>query len=367
MTERVWIASMGMSVGGAERVVLMLAEGLRARGHAVAVSGAAGPLDDELGRLGVERLVLAERRRSPLGVLEHAARIGAAVRSWRPTVVHAHNVRMTAVAGLAARAARGPRRPPVVTTFHGIDQGEYGAAARILRAADAVACVSDDLAEGLRARRFPGARLLVIHNAAPPPPAMTEARHAELAAELRDGDGPLGVAVGRLVPQKNHERLLEAVARLDPGVRVWVVGEGELRPALERRAHELGVDGRVRFAGLRRDAAEIIAHADLLVFSSDWEGLSVAAQEALAAGTPVVSTPVQGMAELLEGRAGIVAREPTADALAEALGDALGDPARRAAMAAAAREIAGRYTVDAMLDEYERLYGRAIAARQRGR
>jgi glycosyltransferase involved in cell wall biosynthesis len=201
----------------------------------------------------------------------------------------------------------------------------------------------------------------VIRNAAPPPPANSAARRAQLTAEL--GDGPLVVAVGRLVPQKNHERLLEAVARLDGDFRVWIVGDGELRARLERRRDELGLGDRVRFAGLRRDASEIIALADVLVFSSDWEGLSVAAQEALAAGTPVVSTPVHGMAELLEGRAGIVAREAGPEALAEALAAAIGDPGRRAEMGAAAREIAGRYTVGAMTDAYERLYAAAQRAR----
>jgi glycosyltransferase involved in cell wall biosynthesis len=69
------------------------------------------------------------------------------------------------------------------------------------------------------------------------------------------------------------------------------------------------------------------------------------------------------MTELLEGRAGIVTREASAEALAEALTTAIGDPARCAEMGAAAREIAGRYTVGAMTDAYERLYAAALAAR----
>lgn len=358
--QRIWMAVSEMGVGGAERMLLLLVEELLERGHRIALSGAPGPFDDALGRLDAERFLLTQRHRSRLGAAGQAARLAVLMRRWRPTLVHSHNVRMTAVAGVAARLAR---RPPVVASFHGIEAGEYGEAARVLRLAAQVACVSEDLAAGLRERGFPPGRLQVIRNAAPPPPQMTGERHAELAAELRDGDGPLVVAVGRLVAQKNHRRLLEAVARLDAGVRVWVIGEGELRAQLEQRRDELGLGDRVRFAGLRRDAAEIMAHADVVVFSSDWEGLSVAAQEALAAGTPVVSTPVQGMAELLEGRAGVVASDATPEALADALAELVGDPARRAAMGEAAREIAGRYSVGAMADAYEALYARALSAR----
>src|SRR3954470_11296404 len=86
---RILLASPGMGLGGAERVVSSLAAGLTARGHSVAVSGAPGPLDAELN--GAERLVLPERGRSPAGVMEWTAREAAFVRRWRPHVVHAHN------------------------------------------------------------------------------------------------------------------------------------------------------------------------------------------------------------------------------------------------------------------------------------
>ncbi|MGH2968263.1 MAG: glycosyltransferase family 4 protein, partial [Solirubrobacteraceae bacterium] len=153
---------MGMEVGGAERVVVSLAQGLLARGHAVGLSGLVGPLDDELAGLGLERLALAERGRSVNGAAGSAARLASMIRRWRPDVVHAHNVRVAGVAGVAARLGRGPRRPPLVATFHGVRRAEYRAAALVLRTADAVACVSDDLAAGLRRHGHPPERLLVI-------------------------------------------------------------------------------------------------------------------------------------------------------------------------------------------------------------
>src|SRR4051812_4446140 len=106
-----------MGLGGAERVVISLAAGLRAPGHPVAGSGAPGPLDPQLGD--VERLLLPERGRSPLGVMEWTVRQATFVRAFRPHIVHAHNAKATVIAGAAVRLARGPRRPPLLATHHG--------------------------------------------------------------------------------------------------------------------------------------------------------------------------------------------------------------------------------------------------------
>ena len=112
---RILLASPGMALGGAERVVCSLATGLCARGHDVAVSGAAGPLDAELPPE-VRRLVLAERGRSPLGVAEWTLLQAVFIRAFRPHIVHAQNTKATVIAAAAARAPAAPRRPPVLAT-----------------------------------------------------------------------------------------------------------------------------------------------------------------------------------------------------------------------------------------------------------
>jgi glycosyltransferase involved in cell wall biosynthesis len=324
----------------------------------VAVASPRGPLEDELAAAGAELVELPERGRSRVGAAGSAVRLARALRRLRPHVVHAHNVKVTVTAGAAARLAAGPRRPPVVATFHGVARSEYGAAAKLLRAADTVACVSDDLRRGLAEAGFPDGRLTVIRNAVTPP----------AGGAPPEGAAPL-VAVGRLVEQKNHERLLEAMALLAPerpGLRLAIVGDGPLRGALEARAAALGLGGSVRFTGARPDARAWIAAAGLLVFSSDWEGLSIAALEALAEGTPVVATPVEGMRELLESGAGVRVADFTPASLAGALGALLDAPQRRAEMAAAGRRlIAERFSPAAMLDAYEALYRLSIRARRR--
>ena len=109
--------------------------------------------------------------------------------------------------------------------------------------------------------------------------------------------------VGRLVAVKNPERFLRAAA-LVGGARFLVVGDGPLRAQLEALAAQLAPRRHVhRRASPTR--APLIAGADVLVVSSDSEGQSIATLEALAAGTPVVSTPVSGMTGLLGGGAGV--------------------------------------------------------------
>jgi glycosyltransferase involved in cell wall biosynthesis len=360
---RIVLVCPSMQFGGAERLVVDLAAQLAAQHLAVAIAAPAGPLDAELAP-GVERLVLDETGRSPLGSARNAVRLARFARRFRADVLHGHNVKASTVAAAAARLTGRRPRPAVAATFHGVAHAEYRAAARLLRGADRVACVSADLRDRLVAAGHPPERLDVIPNAvsvAPPRPG----DRAALAAELGLDDGPLVAIVGRLVPQKAHEHFLAAMAevvRAVPEVQGIVVGDGPRRAELEALSAACGLAGRVTFTGVRRDARELIARADVLVFSSHWEGLSIAALEGLAAGTPVVSTDVEGMRELLSGGAGRLVPPGDPEALAGAVVEVLRSPELRAAMGAAGRDLVSRrYAPAAMRDAYLALYRDARA------
>ena len=354
---RILLATPGTDVGGAERVVITLAHELPSRGYEVVLWGPAGALEPELEGAAVHRIVVPHRGRSPAGVVEGVARLAGAVRRANPAVVHAHNPRIAALAVVAARLGG---RPRVLATFHGVRHAEYRAAAWLLRGADAVACVSPDLVAGLRAAGLPAARLRVVPNSVSLPAARDPAADARLDAELGLDGAPVVVAIGRLAKQKNHARFLAAAARVAevrPDVRFLLVGDGPLRAELADQARSLGLDGRVTLTGVRHDVPAIAARADLVVFSSDWEGLSLVALEALAAGTPVLSTPVEGMRDLLEGGAVTVTGAATPADLAGGMIDLLADPARLEILGARGRElVAARYSTAAMLEAYERLY-----------
>jgi glycosyltransferase involved in cell wall biosynthesis len=367
---RVLLATPGTDVGGAERIVLALAHALPRRGHEVVLWGPAGQLEPELDGVPLTRVVLPDRGRSPLGVVAGVASLAAAVRRTRPDVVHAHNPRVAGMAAAAVRIARGPRRPPLLATFHGSLRTEYRGAAALFRGADAVTCVSGDVAAGMRAAGLPAALLHIVLNSVVVPLA-EPAAVAALDGELGLGGTQVVAILGRLVPQKNHGRFLAAAARVAqvrPDVRFVIVGDGPLRAELTARATALGLDGRLTFTGLRHDAPAFAARADLVAVSSDSEGLPLVVLEALAAGTPVVSTPVEGVQDL--GDAGVVEIVPKADdeALAHGIIELMADLQRRAEMGARGRElVAERYSGEAMVDAYERLYSKLSRARPRSR
>lgn len=358
------IAEMG--VGGAERVVVESLRSEAEHGDAIGLLAAPGPLDVDLEGLPLRRWPLP-RGRSKRALLGAAATAGRAVAGFRPDVVHAHNVRVAAVTRLGAQAARPLGRPPLLVTYHGVPEAETKAAARLLRLADAVVCVSAGLEAQLAANGVPAERLSVIPNGVPDATPLDPARAASLRAELGIAPAaPLVAVVGRLVPQKAHDRFLRAAARVlaaAPEARFLVVGDGPLRAEREALSAELGLADAVVFTGLRSEATDLIALSDLLVFSSVWEGLSIAALEALARGVPVVSTEVDGSAELLGSGAGVIVAQDD-DALADGIIAALADPAARRRMGAQGRRLhAERFSTARMMERYRALYAALGATR----
>jgi glycosyltransferase involved in cell wall biosynthesis len=350
------------SAGGAEVVASTLVREQLRRGHDVALATEPGFHDADLRDLPVRRFGVRDRGRSILGAGAAAGSLARAVAAVQPDVVHAHNVKATALAAVGGRLARRPAGPVLVSSFQGIARSEDRRAALIFRGAHEVACVSRDLADRLRACGFPQTRISVVENAIEPALPLDPADREALDAEFGLRDGGLIVSVARLVPQKAHHRLLEAAVTVrdaHPGARLLIVGDGPLRAELERHAAELSLDGFVRFTGLRRDTRRLIARADVVAFSSDWEGMSLAALEALAAGVPVVSTPAEGMRDLLGSGAGLLAAGFEAPALAASLLEALESPARRAAMGARGKALVEeRFGVGRMADAYDAIYAR---------
>ena len=172
---------------------------------------------------------------------------------------------------------------------------------------------------------------------------------------LAPGDRPIVGNVARLAPQKDHRTLIEA-ARLVPEAEFVVAGDGDLREELER----LSEGTRVRFLGARDDVPAVLASLDVFAFPSLFEGLCLAVIEAQAAGVPVVATPVGGIREtVVDGETGLLV--PTGDpaALAAAIRRLLEDREAAQAMAAEAkRRVRERFSIERMVEETLRLYGR---------
>ena len=273
---------------------------------------------------------------------------------FRPDVVHAHVYQAAPPALVLGRLARAV----VVVSEHytgfarGLVSGYDRTLARLsFRRADLVAPVSRELAERLRALA-PRARVEAVPNAVD-----TDAFHPP--AERRRASGPARLLnVATLSEKKGHVHLLEALARLESGETLDIVGDGELRDLLERQAAVLGVSERVRFLGPRpkEEVAELMREADLFVLPSLHENLPVVLVEAQASGLPAVATRVGGVAELVDEDAGRLVEAGDPAALAEAIAGVLGARDRFDA-SALARRAAERYGYDAIAARWTAIYG----------
>jgi glycosyltransferase involved in cell wall biosynthesis len=179
----------------------------------------------------------------------------------------------------------------------------------------------------------------------------------------------ISLHVGRFSPQKNHRLLIEAfsdVLKEIPDAVLLLVGDGELRPEIVKLTHRLGLEKSVQFLGARKDVPELLAACDLLVLSSDWEGVPLAVLEAMAAGKPVVSTAVGGVPELVvQGETGLLVPPGNTRALTDAITWVYKNPSGASEMGEKGREIAkAKFDVKTMTSQYENLYLNLIGKRR---
>jgi glycosyltransferase involved in cell wall biosynthesis len=313
-----------MGSGGAETLVAGMVTAGAEYGWTSAVASGGGHRADTLRAAGVATYPVPVANRSATGVVRAAASAAMAVRHFRPDVVLAHNVSASVVARLTGRR-------PLVTVFHGVAETDYPGAAKILRRTSrTVVAVAPATADRLRAAGLD--RPVVIENAVFPQSPAT-GRAAVRAALGIGAETPVALCVARLEPQKRHDVLLEAWARLGGDAVLLLAGDGSLRADLMRTAKHLAG---VRFLGNRADVPDLLAAADVTVLTSDWEGMPVAVLESLAAGVPVVASDVDGVrAAVADGGLVVPRRDPAATA--EALRTLLYDAGARAEKAGLAR------------------------------
>jgi glycosyltransferase involved in cell wall biosynthesis len=204
------------------------------------------------------------------------------------------------------------------------------------------------------------------------PVGQYRARRAGKAGLVEIGNVPeeaeVVAVVGALVPEKNHLWMLDAFARISharPSAYLIVIGEGPLRPRIETKVHQLGLEQRVRLLGSRSDAAVLLAGADLLVLPSVIEGLPGVILEAAAAGIPCVASRVGGVPEaVVEGETGIMVPPGDMMRFCEATLGLLGDTECRHRMGEAARDLVhAKYGLDRIVDQFESCYHGLLRSR----
>jgi len=173
------------------------------------------------------------------------------------------------------------------------------------------------------------------------------------------------VAVGRLVYEKGHEFLVEAMAMVaaeDPRAVAGICGAGPLHEPLQAQIERLGLQENMKLLGQWDAIPELLAASDVFVLPSRWEGLPMALLEGMMAGLPVIATRVEGVDEVVEpGKHGLLVPLESPQELAQAILQLLRSPQDRLQMGAAARErVLSSYTTDRMCEAYLQVIGQCL-------
>jgi glycosyltransferase involved in cell wall biosynthesis len=368
-----------MEAAGAQKAMLELARGLKARGHHAVVVTMYDKGDFIPGfqeRYGLEIISLQMKRpgeRNPLArgirslwglgrlyrlmrrhkieivqTFSHYSNIVGPVIAWLariPVRVSSQRMSLRGASGWLLHLDRLIVNSPLVTRMVSVSEGTRRF------------CIEK---QGMKADK-----IVTIHNGIDLErfkPAAAPKQEEHLRRDLGLVDSELIITtVARLHPQKGHSYLIQALPRiLDtvPHSQFLFVGGGELRSQLEALVRDAGLEDVVRFLGVRQDVPDLLAISDLFVLPSLWEGLPNSVLEAMAAGVPVVATNVDGSPEVVaDGETGILVPPADPAALAEAICSLLQDRALRASMAEAARSrVAECFSQEANVAAYEGLY-----------
>lgn len=323
--------------GGAERAMVTLANGFAARGLTVhlVLAKAEGPYLTEVDRR--VRIVDLKSRR----VLNSLPRLVRYLRMTRPRAMLAAMHHVSVIAILARLISRAPTHLVVAerNTLNPVSLRSATAWQRLLLwlirvsypMAGEVTAVSEGAADALAtAIGLPRERIRVIYNPIDVDQIQVLSLEPLHHPWLSDLKPPLLLAAGRLTEQKDFPTLVHAFTRLrqQRPARLVILGEGEERAALESQIRAAGLAKDVVLPGFTANPFPWMRRASVFVLSSAWEGLPNVLIQAMACGTPVVSTDCTcGPAEILEhGRWGRLVPVGDATALADALAATLDDP-----------------------------------------
>ncbi len=362
---RITLVISSLERGGAERVMSMLASAWAEQGQNVtllSLAAAHEPAYPVHSSVKIQHLGISSQSRSAAhAIFQNLARIRIlrrAIRAAKPDVVVSFMDTVNVLTVIATRVLN----VPTVICEH-IDPSLYdiGPAWSRLRKlvypfADELICLTESTLS--RFQRMIRVKGRVIPDLIATPPAREANQDGSFEKAVTGG---IIVGMGRLVPQKGFDLLLEAFARIagsHPRWRLEIVGGGPLRQELERKAQTLNIAGRVHFTGEVCDPFRILSNADIFVFSSRFEGFGLALCEAMACGLPVISFDCpSGPGDIIRhGVDGILVPAQDLAALSDAMDRLMSNPEERGRLAARAPEVLVRFGKERILSLWRQLF-----------
>jgi glycosyltransferase involved in cell wall biosynthesis len=365
-----------LNIGGPARHVLSLARDLDDQVDMVVAAGrspvAEGLLEDPQVPVRPVPLVRPIRPHVDAAAVRSIRRL---LRDEAPDILHTHMAKAGTVGRMAARSMRA--RPRTVHTFHGhvldgyfsppLQQAFIRAERALARHTDVLVAVSEEIRDQLlglgigRAEQYEVIPVGVDLDAylAVDEPSGRLRRELGLQPET-----PLVGILARLAPVKDHDTLFRALTALD-GVHLAVLGDGELRAALQRAVSSYGLDGRVHFTGWWDDIPAALADIDVVALTSKNEGTPVALMEAAAAARPIVATNVGGVGRIVkDASTGYLVPAGNHLATAARLQELIDDRSRRRELGAQGRSLVReRFASDTATDALAELYARLSSRR----
>jgi glycosyltransferase involved in cell wall biosynthesis len=371
-------------VGGAQENTLLSCEGQHRAGHDVTLI--TGPAIGPEGSL-LERAKSSGYRIEIIDDMRRAISLGKDWRTYRslkrliaglqPHIVHTHSSKAGIIGRWAGHAARGNgKTPAIIHTIHGLaftasTRAAVNHAYRLLEKwtapiTDRIVCVADAMRDQSLAGGVgkPSQYVTVYSGMELEPFLHPPVDRATIRRQLGLADDHIAVGtIARLFDLKGHEDLLDlapSLCRQFPQLRFMWVGDGSLRPAIEKRIAEMKLQDRFILTGLVPPARipELANAMDILVHPSRREGLARALPQGSLCGCPCVTYDIDGAKEgVLDQLTGFVIPPFDKAKFGQAIEKLLSDPPLRQTMGAAGRDFASRrFGADVMVKELERVY-----------
>jgi glycosyltransferase involved in cell wall biosynthesis len=357
-----------LNIGGPARQALLLTKALCPQHRTILAAGDPSPEEGLLVDPEVQVAPLDLRRPlAPAADLRAFAQIRQLVRDERPDLVHTHMAKAGTLGRLATWSV--DRRTRRVHTYHGhvlegyfrpsMNRAFLEAERRLARITDVIVAISPEIRDELldlgigrpqQYRVIPLGFDLAEHRA-------VSGHSGAIRSQLGLGDEvPLVGIVGRLVPIKDHRTALRALSQV-PNAHLAIVGDGEMRSAIEAFAGEIGIASRVHFLGWRMDIPQVMADLDVVLLTSQNEGTPVSLIEAGACGRAVVATDVGGVRSVVQHEAsGFLAPPGDHGALAGRLRELLTSPDLRAAFGRTGRAHTRSFSDERLVADISALY-----------
>lgn len=346
-----------LRVGGAERLMVDLLPRLRALGHEVELlvfDGVDTPFKQALAGQGItiHELSVGDNVYHP----KHIAKLRHFVKNY--DVIHTHNTACQLFVPIAKALTRSHVK--LITTEHNATNRRRGKwwwkpLDRLMyRQYDRVICIANQTRINLEQHIGANSKICTVYN------GVDVDRFLNPINDISSNRHFIVVMIAGFREQKDQDTAIRAMNELPEQYSLWLVGDGERRPALEALIEELDLGKRVKLLGVCPHVPQLLQQCDVVVLSSHWEGLSLSSIEGMASGRPFIASDVDGLHEMVQG-SGVLFEHGDAQALASAIRLLCENPAKYEQVAQKCQARAKQFDIAVMAKRYVQVYQEIVS------